>query len=337
MLTFTLVLKYVEYGLSHDELHASTQILRQHLWTEKGSTLFWRQPTVFGPLPGPRQNSFGRISTQPVRSATATKTVIKFKTSATLLRNMFPNDRYCFEKPDTVATASFSLEALEHLEWLGGRGYDLFALYIHGVVYKLADGQTVKGTYCPIMFENQTDPILTGMAFRTTFWPSCLTQTGREELGFPKLFSDIGISRGENWCKATLTWRGQSWGEVKIGDLQTDTLTNGHVPTTSQDVGDGLFVHKYVPSSGTKQRGQRDAEYDVFLPFRPEASSLQSRRVASASNIRLSIRTFDEWKNMPTLQLPINRLAEIPVFEFIEGVESIHKGVPDFSDAQQLN
>lgn len=250
---------------------------------------------------------------------------------------MFQSERYSFEKPDTVATASFSLEALEHLEWLGGRGYALFALYIHGLLYKLADGQTVKGTYCPIMFENQTDPILTGMTFHTNSYLSCLTQTGREELGLPKLFSDIDISQGESSCKATFSWRGQSWGKLGIGDLQRDTSTNGHVPTKSQDVGDGLFVHKCVPASGTKQRGQRDAEYDVFLPNRPETSCLQSRRVASPSNLRLSIRTFDDWKDMPTLQLPVNRLAEIPVFEFIEWVVIIHKGVPDFSDAQQLN
>ena len=170
MLTFTLVLKYIEYGLSHDEIHASTQILRRHLWKAQENTSFWRQLTVFGPLPGPRQAPFGRASNPSLRSATTTKTVIKFKTSATLLRNMFPNERYSFEKSDTVATASFSLEALEHLEWLGGHGYNLFALYIHGVLYKLADGQTVKGTYCPIMFENETDPILTGMTLPTNFY-----------------------------------------------------------------------------------------------------------------------------------------------------------------------
>ena len=154
-----LVLKYIEYGLSHDEIHASTQVLRHHLWKEKEITPFWRQPIVFGPLPGPRQDSFGRTHSQSLQSSTSTKRVIKFKTSATLLRNMFPNDRYSFAKPDTVATASFSLESLENLEWLGGRGYDLFALYIHGVSYKLGDGQVLNGTYCPVMFENQTDPV----------------------------------------------------------------------------------------------------------------------------------------------------------------------------------
>ncbi len=95
--------------------------------------------------------------------------MIKFKTSATLLRNMFPNSQYSFEKADTVATASFSLESLENLEWLGGRGYDVFAFYIHGVSYKLGDGQVLKGTYCPVMFGNLADSILTGMVSHTDF------------------------------------------------------------------------------------------------------------------------------------------------------------------------
>ena len=160
--------------------------------------------------------------------------------------------------------------------------------------------------------------------------------SGRDELGFPKLFSNIDVSRDGKCWKATLSWREQKWAELELGDLQSDTSMDEHVPTKVQDLGDGFFVHKYFPASGSKQRGQPDAEYDVFLPNQPETSSLQSRRIASPSKIRLDFKTFDDWRDMPTLHPIINRLAEIPVFEFIEGAESTHKGVPDFSNAQRL-
>ncbi len=144
------------------------------------------------------------------------------------------------------------------------------------------------------------------------------------------------MSRSGKTSKAILSWRGQTWAELELRDLQGDVSTNGNAPTELQDVGDGLFVHKCIPASGSKQRGQPDAEYDVFLPTQPETSHLQSRRTTSPSKVRLDIKTFDNWKDMPTLHLPINRLAEIPVFEVIEGVESQHQGVPDFANAQQL-
>ena len=319
----TLVLKYIEYGLSHDEIHASSQILRQYLWNQVETKPFWRQPTVFGPLPGPRQDAFGRPYTQSLRSSSTRKTTIKFKTSATLLRHsFFPNERYAFEKADTVATASFSLESLENMEWLGGSGYDLFALYIHGVSYKTEDGQTVKGTYCPVLFENLTDPIL----------------TGREELGFPKLFSDIDISRSETSCKATLSWRGQQWAELELKDLQRDNSEPSKDKEAElESADDGLFVHKYIPASGSKQRGQPDAQYDVFFPNEAGTSSVRSRRVASPSNVQLKIKTFDDWKQLPTLHLPVNRLAEIPIFEILEGAATEYQGATDLSNAQRLN
>ena len=317
----TAVLKYIEYGLSHDEVHASSQILREHIWNKDGNSFFWRQPTVFGPLPGPRQDMLGRTHAHSLQRSKTTNTVIKFKTSATLLRNMFPNDRYSFEKADTVAIASFALESLENLEWLGGSGYEIFALYVHGVSYKLGDGQTLKGTYCPVMFENLTDPIL----------------TGREELGFPKLFSDIEISRNANSCKARLSWRGMQWAKMELGDLQPDKPTpKGDASVRSQDVSDGLLVHKYIPASGSKQRGQADAEYDVFVPNQPETSSVQSKYLASPRNVQLEIKTFDDWKELPTLHIPVNRLAEIPIFEILEGSVTNRQGVPDLSNAQQL-
>ena len=164
--------RFTAYNFGHDEWDYSTQMLRKHQWeTQKG--LFWRMPTSFGPMPGPRQDFHGR----PHNGSNATfKTAsIKIKSSRTVLENLFPNDKLRFASPDTVAHATFAATQLDNLEWLGGRGYSHFGLYIHGVQYTKDNGETVTGTYLPLLFENLTDPIL----------------SGREELGFPKLFAEL--------------------------------------------------------------------------------------------------------------------------------------------------
>lgn len=103
-------------------------------------------PVAFGPMPGPRQTILGvpRESTE----STFTTASIKFKTSRTLLQNLFPHSSssYRFQSPGTVAYASFSQTTLNKMEWLGGSGYKHLGLYIHGVEYVTKDGDVISGT-----------------------------------------------------------------------------------------------------------------------------------------------------------------------------------------------
>lgn len=75
---------------------------------------------------------------------------------------------------DTVATASLSVQTLNHLDWLGGGSYHLVMFQIHGVTHTAPESSLVRGRFCPILFENLIDPIL----------------SDREEIGWPELFSD---------------------------------------------------------------------------------------------------------------------------------------------------
>ncbi|KEF61799.1 uncharacterized protein A1O9_03369 [Exophiala aquamarina CBS 119918] len=307
---------YIEYGFSHDEIHASTELLRQHQWRQQGSAQCWRQPLSFGLLPGPRQDAFGRSHRQALRNSTTTKASIKFKTSSTILRNLFPNERYSFEKRDTVAVASFSLQSLENMAWLGGGGYDLLALYIHDVCYRQNNGQIVKGTFCPVMFENLADPIV----------------TGREELGVPKVFSDIEISRSSTSCHATLSWRGTQWAEFHWKTLKYDTAT---VDEAEDPIG-GLLVHKYIPATGQKSPQEADANYAVFIPAEPGVSTIKSKSVARKSDLEVRITDLG-WQKLPTLHPIVSRLAEIPIFEFLDGAVTAYQGVSDLAGAQRLD
>lgn len=57
-------------------------------------------------------------------------------------------------------------------------------LKIHGVNYTKSDGSALSGVYVPIVVENSPD----------------MMTVAREELGFPSIFSDIGVNytRGQS-------------------------------------------------------------------------------------------------------------------------------------------
>lgn len=129
-----------------------------------------RMPIAFGPMPGPRQTVFGKSRESTESTFTTGKhhlinslpfqffetkhsliilaASIKFKTSRTLLQNLFPpnSTSYRFKSPGTVAYASFSQTTLNKMDWLGGSGYKHIGLYIHGVEYVKKNGDIISGT-----------------------------------------------------------------------------------------------------------------------------------------------------------------------------------------------
>jgi hypothetical protein len=171
-------MEYQSYNFGHDEWDYSTQMLRKWQWA-KIPQLCWRMPTSFGPAPGPRQDFLGHLRSE--EESTFITSSIRFRTSRTLLQNLLPTASFSFTSPGTVAEASWSASTLENLDWLGGSGYMHCGLYLHGVQYKKQNGDILQGTFLVTLFENLADPII----------------TGREELGFPKLFCDIRKTSGD--------------------------------------------------------------------------------------------------------------------------------------------
>lgn len=202
------------------------------------------------------------------------------------------------------------------MAWLGGGGYDLLALYIHDVCYRQNDGQIVKGTFCPVMFENLADPIL----------------SGREELGVPKLFSDIDISRDDTSCRATISWRGAQWAEFQWKDLEEDASALNQ----DEDPIGGLLVHKYNPATGRKHVGEADADYAVFIPEEAGISTVKSRLVANKNDLHVKISDLGQ-KALPTLHPVVSRLAEIPIFDYLEATVTSYQGVSDLAGARRID
>jgi hypothetical protein len=310
--------RFTNYNFGHDEWDYSSQMLRKWEW-ENNKGLLWRMPVSFGPMPGPRQDFYGRP--RDGTKAKFTTASVKFKSSRTVLENFFPTEKLKFAVADTTAYATFAVTQLDNLEWLGGRGYAHFGLYIHGVQYTKENGDTVTGTYLPVMFENLADPIL----------------SGREELGFPKLYCELDVKRDGQNLTLDAGWMSSKFCSLTISGLEESGASNGEVPDQSSSASkeEGLFFHKYVPATGSissKERSQADVEYTAFLPNEEDAKTAQKKveKTLKASGAEIKFDSLD-WTALPTLHHIVERLKEVPVYEVVEVKVVEGTGVSDVS------
>lgn len=308
-------MKYTEYNFGHDEFDNSVLAFKK--WQQaKTPRVYWRAPVGFGPAPGPRQDVWGRP--RKALDSTFVTASIKFKTSRTFLQNLFPTESFSFKSPGTVAYASFSVTTLNKMAWLGGGGYNHFGLYIHGVQYKKRDGSTIVGTHLPLLFENSTDPIV----------------TGRDELGMPKIFCEIDIHRRENSYRMQASWRGAKFCDFNLERLAPSD-TSSEQGTIGGESDYGILVYRYVPAVG--ERGKADCEYPVVVPHEEDAKVVPST-VHKVFKAHKPSVTFDkmDWDALPTLHHVVDVLADIPIYDVVGAKVVEGSGVPDVSAARRI-
>ncbi|KAF2102968.1 FAD/NAD(P)-binding domain-containing protein [Rhizodiscina lignyota] len=309
--------EFLFYGFSHDEIHFSSQILREYKWS-KAPRLYWRQPICFGPLAGPRQAGLVFPRPDGLSTAVSITASIRFRTSATLLRNLFPSPAYRFSETDTVAEASFTFQTIDNLSWLGHKGYELVMFQIHGVQVESRDGHFTKGSYIAVVLENLADPIV----------------SGREELGWPKLYSEINFNHNAGVggdLAVELSWRGVKWASFSWKQLRE--TENSHRPTPALQPGqEHMFVHKYIPATTDSPcKALADADYTVLIP--PTKSKAEWQQVASDAGFEFLPQTDMQ---LPTLSHIANRLSELPMFGLVEATVKKVNGQDDFSAAKRL-
>lgn len=280
----------------------------------------WRQPTVFGPTPSSIRVALDRAQAQ-LKTVTAK---IDFKTSGTLLRNMFPNKRYSFSVRDTVVVASFIVEKFDNVEWLGFKSFNRVRLDIPGISYTKLDGSVLTGRYMPIMFEDSADTIT----------------AGRENYGFPILYSDIRADdSNESSFHATLSWRDVEWAKVSLKNLVPDFSLR---PST---ITEGVFVNRYMAvindaeSPGKRPTGEdfliTESLADTCTIFTngngviSDGSEISagkgSQILKSTSNATIEIVSRDK-KELPTLHQAVSRLEELPIFEIVSATLRVETG-----------
>ncbi|PNS17299.1 Zinc finger protein rsv2 [Sphaceloma murrayae] len=320
--------KFNDYNFSHDEWDSSTYALKKYLVAKHPYR--YRQPLSFGPSPGPRQpqNFLKGIRSHAMEWQQVH--TIRFTTSATFLKTLFPTDQFTFSTPATVQQASFTCCSLRDMVWLGGTGYNHCGLYIHGVKYTARDGTVKQGTFLPMLFESLTDPIV----------------TGREELGAPKWGCDIDITPEDpdasGTTKIEMAWRGRKFGTLVWEGLEEKD--EEVVPKPQPD--DGMLMYRYVPAVG--EPGKADAEYAVFDPFvkgpakdgssngeangdseKPKAKTLRAKEARVEWDAR-------DWETLPTVHHIIDGFKEVPIYKILEASVSTVPSVYDVSGAHRI-
>ncbi|KAG9256752.1 uncharacterized protein F5Z01DRAFT_697552, partial [Emericellopsis atlantica] len=326
------IMEFTNYNFGHDEWHNATQALKKHLWSRNGA-IRWRSPTAWGPCPSPRQDHYGRqISAQGSRFTTYT---VKFKTSATLLRTLFPTEAFSFVSPGTVAEASFKCTQLAGMKWLGGGGYHFFGIWIHGVQYQKKDGTHELGTFLPVLLENSPDAII----------------TGRAELGMPKLFCDIAVTEDLDSRRIVCSWRGSKFVDIKMTGLQglpaAEGRTNGHHAAPGEDTnssngpikeanasgGNNILTYRSVPSVGVP--GACDAEYAVVIDAEESRVPTSIEKTLKGTKASMSFSEND-WETLPTLHHIASGFAEIPVYDIVDVRVEEGQGIDDLAQARRI-
>lgn len=159
----------------------------------------------------------------------------------------------------THPTVLFEVMELRNLPWLAGRGYNTLGVYLNDIVCNRVE-PAITASYMAVLFENFTDPIT----------------TGREELGFPKVYAEIPNaivtqSEGAERRVHTLAWGGFEFLRLEL-ELTAYPVENS--PALKPDARkythptkDGILHQRYIPAVG--EPGKSDADYATFCPPPP--------------------------------------------------------------------
>jgi 2-polyprenyl-6-methoxyphenol hydroxylase-like FAD-dependent oxidoreductase len=287
--------QFTDANFSHDAFDHAHGILLRDL---NKSALYRRMPLSFGPSPGPRQALNGRARSPG--KPTYHTSYVTFKTHKSYLSTLLPTEDFAITSQGSFATASLSFTKLGNLDWLGGRGYSMFGLYIHNVECKSPIGSMdqsqspVSGDFLPVLFENKADPII----------------TGREELGFSKVFATLeDTSASDSSFSLSAGWEGTEFCNFTLNGVAETSCGESVLQTP-------ILHHKVIASS--KERGMVDAEYTTLSPALP---SMEGENRWKAKNAKI------EWTDLeggeleqafPTLAHIIKGLRDMDVVEVLQ-------------------
>ena len=264
----------------------------------------WRMPIVYGPSTGPRRGPNGLIF-DCKNSPKSTQVSVSFISSADQLNRILPAGfKVAGEHIVTV-----SGEYMKEIDWLAGHGYNTLGVSFP-VTFK-GELDTATGSFLTVLWENLTDPII----------------TGREELGFAKIYCDLPDPQIHG-TSATVTanWLGFQFMHMNLNDLAEGAQNTQ--PTLGKS--DGTLHYKYMPRTG--DWGKSDVEYAVLTP-----STGSNVRVIDQWSGKGTIKwNRARWEDMPTQWNIVNGIADLEVKEWL-GAKIIHTiGGKDLSDQRIL-
>jgi Acetoacetate decarboxylase (ADC) len=255
----------------------------------------YRMPVPYGPMPGPRQVPAGKRvdhARHPKRRVFSVSYLVKPERLEALLPP-------CFKLwGDPVLTLDVTYMA--EIDWLAGRGYNTCGVKFPAMT--TVNRETVHGTFLSVLWENLADPII----------------SGREELGFNKLYCEIAEPRGHDGKSSIRCgWLGHTFFEMDVWDLQEASLA----PVNPKN--QGILHYKFMPRTG--EWGVADFAGAVLSPFSPSDITIKSRQTGQG---RFHFRR-SEWEDLPTLYHIVNALADIELIEFRSASLTVSEGRTD--------
>ena len=260
----------------------------------------YRMPTVFGPAIGPRQHPDGRMWTpEETGTMNADWMRVAYRTDPAKLAKLLPPGFELRGEP----ILSVSCAWFRNLYWLAGRGYGILSLDFP-VTYRGKD-EVLEGNFCPIIWEGRPDAIL----------------TGREELGFPKMFAEFPeIARDEAAGTASCSagWMDHTFFEIALTDLIEEANPIKVLPGSS---GGPQLYYKYMPR--TSPGGCEGADVSYVTTGAPKGSTAANiimddfdyRRWTGKGEVKWSTATFEQ---VPLQFKMINTVADLDILEVVE-------------------
>lgn len=267
----------------------------------------YRMPTHFGPSIGPRQGE-GGCKPARIDSHHTIQRSVSFLTRREQLEALLPEGFEVGEEPVVTIEAAY----ITHIEWLAGRGYNTLGVRFPAVFKGKQD--QVTGSFLAVLWENLTDPIL----------------TGREELGFSKIYADIPeprIYRGETHC--TAGWMGFNFMHMEMKNM-TQLSPDEIAASTGEESGEGLLHYKYIPRTG--EWGEADVAYVTMTPFRGLVVDLKEMWRGDGT-VQFHKAT---WEDLPTQFNIINAFHDLEVKEYRGATLVKSVGCKDVSDQRIL-
>ena len=269
----------------------------------------YRMPVGFGPATGPRRGPDGRRFLHDRRSNFGV--VFRFRSDREILRRMTPSE---FELADDPVV-TINSNHMTNIDWLAGRSYAV--LGVRWRVHYRGSRDQVDGEYLAVLWENMTDPIL----------------TGRDELGIAKLYADLPtpvIEDGRMTVRAI--WDGFTFLELGL-EVGSD-LPLPIPPERLASFGEGLLNVKYLPATG--DWGGTDHQSVTLTPFdTPEGFDGETMDAAYAASA--SMRFYEaRWEDLPTQYAMVNALSEMPVIEPVTCFVYRSTGFHDHSNQRVL-
>ena len=268
----------------------------------------YRMPTHFGPRTGPRRGPDGR-GFECIDSPKSTSYSVSYLTHSEAAEALLPPGFAL----NGEAVVTISATYMKEIDWLAGRGYNTLGASLP--VSYCGRKDNVSGSLLLVLWENLTDPIL----------------TGREELGFSKIYCELPepvVYDGTNHCVGS--WLGYRFLDLRLHDMTE--LTEQEIAALSEKAGgDGTLHYKYVPRTG--EWGTADAEYAVLTP-----AHTPNRRVLGMWQGQGTVAWHRaRWEDMPTQYNIVNCLAELEILEYRGATIAQTIGGKDLSDQRILD